>query len=128
MMRPLVILIGLVASSTMALAKPKVIVTKIDGDASGDVFTAVTEALDPDLSLVSQKEINKQVDKLNLSDDLTDKEVGKLEKALNAEALIRGTLDKKGDVMALHLKVYTKDSTKPKAFTVKFSNVGSSLS
>ena len=127
MIRPLVVVIGAAcfAMPAVAVAKPKVIVVKIEGDASGDVFTAVTESLDSDVALVGQKEVNKQVDKLNLSDDLTDKEVGKLEKALGAEALIRGNLDKKGETMALHLKVYVKATAKPKAFTVKFSNAGS---
>jgi hypothetical protein len=109
-----------------AWAKPRVVLAKIDGDAKGSVYDAVSSSLETELSLVAWRDVKKAFTKLEI-DDLSDaKDVGRLEKAVSAQAVITGSLDQKSEgAMALHLKIYVKPATKPKAFTVKFSNATS---
>jgi hypothetical protein len=115
-----------VGATSAAWAKPKVAVTKIEGDSKGSVQGVIEEAIQDDVVVAEMKEVKKAIAKLDLGDDLSDPaDVGKLEKAVHAKAVIVGTLDKKGETMALHIKIYTKPSAKPKAFTVKFSNANS---
>src|SRR5262245_22179434 len=65
--------------SHAASAKPKVALTQIEGDASGDVRDAVAEALEgKELALIGSKEVNRAVDKLGDLADLTEKDLKKL--------------------------------------------------
>ena len=127
MIRPLfVFLMVLVAWPTLAAAKPtRVVVGQIQGDDDADVTAAITDSIGSDVTIVGKREVSKAEDKLRLSPELTDKEIRKLLKELDADAVVKGTLEKTGDAMALHLKVYLRLSTKPKAFTLSFGNAKS---
>src|SRR5215468_4229288 len=98
-------LLCLLAGHT-ASAKPKVALTQIEGDASGDVRDAVAEALEgKELSLIASREVNRAVDKLvdKLGDlsDLTEKDFKKLASELDADAVVAGKLDKVGSAKTL---------------------------
>src|ERR1700704_2260866 len=100
MTRPLALVtcaVLMVVPNLVSAAKPKVALTPIDGDASGDVRAAVADALDGgELSLIGSKEVNRAVDKLGDVADLTDKDVKKLANELEADAVVLGKLDKVG--------------------------------
>ena len=126
MVRSLVASFLVVAATSAAWAKPKVALTKIEGDPKGDVLGAVEEAIQEDVVVAGMKEVRKAITKLDLGDDLSDPaDIGKLEKAVHAKAVITGKLEKRGDSMALHLKIYTKPSAKAHGFTVEFTSASS---
>src|SRR3954462_6352253 len=92
--------------SHAAWAKPKVALTQIEGDASGDVRDAVAEALEgKELSLIGSREVNRAVDKLGDLADLTEKDFKKLASELEADAVVAGKLDKVGSAKTLRFRV-----------------------
>lgn len=108
-----------------ANAKPKLALTAIDGDASGAVGDAVTEALDSeDLTVISQRVVNKAVDKLGLDADMTEKQAKKLSTEIEADAIAIGKLDKEGPHKTLHFTLYIHGK-KARGFKVTFNSAKS---
>src|SRR5256885_2235803 len=104
MIRALVLVLSaaVVLSARAAWAKPKVALTQIEGDASGDVRDAVVEALEgKELSLIASREVNRAVDKLGDLADLTERDFKKLASELDADAIVTGKLDKVGTAKTL---------------------------
>ncbi len=118
-------LVVLVAWPSLAAAKPtRVVIAKIQGDDDNSVGAAIKASIKEDVTVVPKKEATAAEEKLKLSEELTDKEVRKLLKAVDADVVIKGSLDT-GDSMALHLKIYLRTGTKPKAFTLSFKDPAS---
>jgi hypothetical protein len=116
---------ALLLSSQAALAKPKVALTQIEGDASGDIHEAVSEALDSkELSLIGSREVNRAVDKLGDLADLTEKDFKKLASDLEADAIVLGKLDKVGSSRSLRFRLFIHKKM-AKGFTVNFKNAKS---
>jgi hypothetical protein len=128
MTRPLALIVCVVflLSPGAALAKPKVALTQIEGDASGDVRDAVVEALEggKELSLISGREVNRAVDKLGDLSDLTEKDFKKLATQLEADAIVLGKLDKVGGSKTLKFRLYVHKKM-AKGFTVSFKDAKS---
>ncbi len=119
--------VGVVALAmpSLASAKPKVALTPIDGDASGDVAEAVADALDgADLTMIATKTVTRAVDKLGYDGELTEKQAKKVGTELEADAVIQGKLDKQGSSKSLHVTLFLHGK-KSKGFTVSFSNAKS---
>lgn len=115
----------LVGAPRAASAKPKVALTAIDGDSSGAISDAVTEALDSEeLTVISQRTVNKAVDKLGLDTDMTEKQAKKLANELEADAIAIGKLGKAGPNKTLHFALYIHGK-KARGFTVTFNNAKS---
>jgi hypothetical protein len=111
----------LVLSHT-ASAKPKVALTQIEGDASGDVRDAVAEAIEgKELSLIGSREVNRAVDKLGDLADLTEKDFKKLASELEADAIVAGKLDKVGTAKTLRFRLFVHKKM-AKGFTVSFKD------
>jgi hypothetical protein len=124
MTRPLpwVIAAALLLVSQTALAKPKVALTQIEGDTTGDVSDAVAEALEGgELSLIGRKEVNRAVDKLGDVADLTEKDFKKLANELEADAVVLGKLEKVGGTRTLKFRLYVHKKM-AKGFTVSFKD------
>src|SRR5689334_10901484 len=124
MTRPLAWLIAavLTLASHAALAKPKVALTQIEGDTTGDVHDAVAEALEGgELSLIGRKEVNRAVDKLGDLADLTEKDFKKLANQLEADAVVLGKLDKVGGTKTLKFRLFVHKRM-TKGFTVSFKD------
>src|ERR1044071_8487181 len=114
----------LVLSNT-ASAKPKVALTQIEGDNSGDVRDAVAEALEgKELALIGSKEVNRAVDKLGDVADLTEKDFKKLANELEADAIVLGKLDKVGGSKTLKFRLFVHKKM-AKGFTVSFKDAKS---
>lgn len=114
-----------VARPAVASAKPKIALTAIDGDESGSVGDAVTEALDgDDLTVISQRVVNKAVDKLGLDSEMTEKQAKKLAGEVEADAIVIAKLDKDGGHKRLHFKLYVHGK-KARGFKVMFNNAKS---
>src|SRR5215467_9683086 len=108
--------------SHTAAAKPKVALTQIDGDATGDVRDAVAEAIEgKELALIGSREVNRAVDKLGDLADLTEKDFKKLADQLEADAVVAGKLDKVGAAKTLRFKLFVHKKM-AKGFTVSFKD------
>ena len=115
----------LAAGPAVASAKPKIALTAIEGDDSGAVSDAVTEALDGDsLTVISQRVVNKAVDKLGLDNEMTEKQAKKLAGEVEADAIVIAKLDKDGGHKRLHFKLYVHGK-KARGFKVIFNNAKS---
>jgi hypothetical protein len=127
MKRPLALAIVsavlLAMSAVASAARPRVALIKFDGDPGGEVQDLVSEAIDADTLVVGPKEVNRTVDKLGLSDDMSEKELKKLASELDADALVQGRIGKKGDNRIAHFKLFVHG--KKKGFSVEFSNLKS---
>jgi hypothetical protein len=125
MTRPLALVFcaAFMLSSHAASAKPKVALTQIEGDASGDLRDAVVEALESgqELSLISGKEVNRAVDKLGELTDLTEKDFKKLANELEADAIVIAKFDKVGSSKTLKFRLFVHKKM-AKGFTVSFKN------
>jgi hypothetical protein len=127
MTRPpaLVVAAALLLVSQAALARPKVALTQIEGDTSGDVRDAVAEALEgSELSLIGSREVNRAVDKLGDLADLTEKDFKKLANDLEADAIVLGKLDKAGGASTLKFRLFVHKKM-AKGFTVSFKDAKS---
>jgi hypothetical protein len=113
---------ALLVVSQTALAKPKVALTQIEGDTTGDVSDAVAEALEGgELSLIGRKEVNRAVDKLGDLADLTEKDFKKLANELEADAVVLGKLDKVGGTKTVKFRLFVHKKM-AKGFTVSFKD------
>src|SRR5437870_10607398 len=101
-------LVTLLIATGSAVAAPKLALTAIDGDDSGDDREAVAEALDgKDLSVIGAKETNRAIDKLKGGiADLTEKQAKKLSADLEVDAIVYGTLGKEGSNKILRFKLF----------------------
>lgn len=129
MIRPLalaVCAVSFLVASGAAYAKPKVALTPIEGDASGDVREAVVEALESgkEVSLISGRETTRAVDKLGDVADFTEKDFKKLSTQLSADAIVLGKLEKAGKAKTLKFRIYLHKKM-AKGFTVSFKDASS---
>ncbi len=116
------ILAVLCAAAGTAAAAPKVALTAIDGDLTGNMRDAVAEALDgDDLTVLGEKETNRAVDKLGDVSELSEKQAKKLSTDLSADAVVMATLDKKGKAKILRFKLFVKGK-KQRGFRVQFKS------
>jgi hypothetical protein len=122
----LLIAIGLVvAVPAMALAKPRVAIVSFEGDKGGAARDVVTEVIGEDVMLVGPKQVNRTVDRLGLDTSaLADKDLKKLSKELNVDALIQATYSKKDGTKQLHFKLFVHNK-KRKGFKVEFASLKS---
>ncbi|MBA2538286.1 MAG: hypothetical protein H0V17_01515 [Deltaproteobacteria bacterium] len=122
-MRFVVSALLLVLAVGTAVAAPKVALTAIDGDDSGDLREAVAEAIDgKELSVIGAKETNRAIDRLKIElPDVSEKQAKKLSTDLEADAVVSGTLGREGTSKLLKFKVFV-GGKKVKGFSVQFSN------
>ncbi|HET9993301.1 MAG TPA: hypothetical protein VFQ65_32415 [Kofleriaceae bacterium] len=108
-----------------AEAKPRVALVTFEGDPGGEAQEVVSDAIGEDVMLVGPKQVNRTVDKLGLDTaDLGEKDLRKLSKELQADAVIQGKLSKKGDNKLLHFKLFIHGK-KAKGFKVEFASLKS---
>jgi len=120
-----VIGVTLVALSGVALAKPKVALITFEGDPKGEAREVVSEALADDTKVVGGKEVNRSIDKLGLDvNDLAEKDLRKLSKELEADAIVQGKLSMKGPNHLLHFKLFVHGK-KAKGFKIEFGSLKS---
>jgi hypothetical protein len=122
----LLIAIGLVvAVPAMALGKPRVAIVSFEGDKGGAARDVVTEVIGEDVMLVGPKQVTRTVDRLGLDTSaLGDKDLKKLSKELNVDAVIQATYSKKDGTKQLHFKLFVHNK-KRKGFKVEFASLKS---
>jgi len=119
---PLVVCAVFLLSAHAAAAKPRVAILRIEGDASGELRDAVSEALGGrDLTLVASKDVNRAADKVGEPAAFTELELRALAIELAADAVIAGKLDKAGAIKKLKLRLYIGKQM-AKGFTVSFKD------
>ncbi len=108
-----------------AVAKPKVAIVAFDGDKKNEAREMVSDAISDDVTVLGSKQVNRSVDDLGLDvTALSDKDLRKLGKDLEADAIIQAKLSTKGKDKVLHFKLFLHGK-KAKGFKVEFGSLKS---
>jgi len=107
-----------------ALAKPKVAVTPVDGDADDKMGAVVREALDGELAVVAPKEVERAMSKLGLSGELEESDAQRLRQKLDAAVVVQGKLGRAGQKKTVKLSVWVRGK-KPSDFNVQYKSAAS---
>ena len=106
-------------------AKPKVAVVAFDNDKKGEAREMVSDSISEDVTVLGSKQVNRTIDDLGLdTTDLSDKQLRKLSKELEADAIIQAKLSTKGKDKMLHFKLFVHGK-KEKGFKVEFGSLKS---
>lgn len=125
LLTPVVTALVLLLGIRTAQAEPSIAVAPIEGDDSGDMRDAVSEALDSDeLDLISNSKVTKAIDQLGYDADLSEKQAKKVARELEVDALLVAKLGKRGKNKTLRVTIYVKGK-KQKGFRVTFNNAKS---
>lgn len=124
MNRPLVIAIALAVASGTAMAKPKVAIVPLEGDRSGDVQDAVTDAIGDDADVAGPKSVTRALDKLGLDTEMSDKDLKKLSGELEVDAIVRGSYRTEDGKHIIHFKLFVRGK-KVRGFTIEFGSLSS---
>src|SRR5438477_1593495 len=125
-MRAFPVAIGVVvALAGSASAKPRVAMVAFEGDPGGQAQDVVSDAIGDDVQVLGTNEVNRTVDKIGLDvNALEDKDLRKLSKELEADAIIQGKLSMKGPNHLLHFKLFVHGK-KQKGFKIEFGSLKS---
>jgi len=126
--RWLAFLVGLVclATSPPAAAKPKVAVAPFQGDKGNKVSDAIADALADKVRVVQPEATAKAMSKLRLKGELDTDAARRVQKKLNADAVVQGRLAKEGKGKTLRVAVFVHGK-KPSRFRVQYKTVSSKL-
>lgn len=108
--------------STVAEAKPKVALVEFEDDTAGEMQDLVAEALEGDFKVITSRAVAKTIDKLGYdATDLSEKQLRKIAKELEAGAVIRGDLNKKkkSGHKVLHVMLFV-NGKKVRGFRIEF--------
>ena len=105
----------------VAWGKPRVAIVEFEGDPGGELSDTVAELLEGDYAISGPSQVRRTVDKLGLDAELSsEKQLKKVAKELDAEAVIRGDVaEKNGGRKILHVKLFA-GGKKVKGFKVEF--------
>jgi hypothetical protein len=105
----------------VAWGKPRVAIVEFDGDPGGELSDVVAELLEGDYAISGPSQVRRAVDKLGLDSELSsEKQLKKVAKELDAEAVIRGDVaEKSSGRKILHVKLFA-GGKKVKGFKVEF--------
>ena len=118
----LIVVLTLGLAAGLAVAKPKVAMTPIEGDTSGSLGEAIIEALDgSDIDLIAPKAVTRGMDKLGYEGELTEKQAKKLAKELEVDAVVTATYDREGKRKVLKFSLVV-GGKKARGFKVVFNN------
>lgn len=111
-----------VALAGAAVAKPKIALTPIDGDENDEMADALESAIDgAELDVTGTRSTSRTLDKLNYDTDLSEKQAKKVSDALDVDAILIGTLDRKGVNKVLRFRMFIRGK-KTRGFSVTFNN------
>jgi hypothetical protein len=111
-----------VALAGAAIAKPKIALTPIDGDDNDEMADAVESAIDGvELDVTGTRSTSRALDKLDYDTDLSEKQAKKVSEALDVDAILIGTLDRKGVNKVLRFRMFIRGK-KTRGFSVTFNN------
>jgi hypothetical protein len=126
-MRSLALAIGIaiLVIPGWAVAKPKVALVAFDGDKKGEAREAVSDSIGDDVTVMGSKQVNRTIDNLGFDPAaLGDKDLRKLTKELDVDAIIQAELSTKGKNKVLHFKLFVHGK-KVKGFKVEFGSLKS---
>lgn len=127
MIRILMIAIGVVllaGAPAPALARPRVAIVEFEKDSSGELQDVVAEALEDDFAIIGPRKVTRALDKLGLDTELSAKQLKKLARELEADAIIRGSVSRKSGRKILHLRLFL-NGKKIRGFKAEFVNASS---
>jgi hypothetical protein len=111
--------------SSVAFAKPKVVLLAFSGDPKEEARRAVVSALADDVRFARRKDVRSALDKLELDPmDLSEKDLRSLAAELEADAVIQATLSKKEPNRLLRFKLFVRGK-KVVGFKIEFGSIKS---
>jgi hypothetical protein len=113
------LVVAWVIAPALALAKPKVAVAPIDGDADGKIVAIVHEAAATQGTVTSAKIVAKAIKDLSITDPDTSHSAKRLRKQLAVDAVVYGKLEHATPKNKLTLSVYTRGK-KPERFEIEY--------
>jgi hypothetical protein len=114
MRRALPIGLVLLATTAVAFAKPKIVITPIQGDTGNQVREAIATAVADDVRVISRATTVDMMDRLGMSGELVPFDCEKLKAKLGADALVQGTISKLDGRTTLRLSVTAEATSKLK--------------
>jgi len=114
MCRVLPIAVVLVATTAVAHAKPKIVITPIQGDSGNEVREAIATAVADDVRVISRATTVDMMDRLGMSGELVPFDCEKLKAKLGADALVQGKISKIDGRPTLRLSVTAEATSKLK--------------
>ncbi len=112
---------GLLCSHS-ASARPRIALTEIAGDASGDVRDAVADALaGNELLLIGNFAVDRAMANFGEVTELTEKDFKRLASELAADAVVSGKLSRSGGARTLKFRVFVGKKL-TKSFTMSFKD------
>jgi hypothetical protein len=116
---PFLLVVVSVVAPALALAKPKVAVAPIDGDADGKIVAVVHEAAATQGTVTSAKVVAKALKDLSITDPDTSRSAKRLRKHLAVDAVVYGKVEHATPKNKLTLSVYTRGK-KPERFEIQY--------
>jgi len=113
-------LVVMLATTGVALAKPRVAIAPIQNDKGGAVGSAIAEALADDTKVIARDNVAETMDRLGMSGELVPYDREKLQSRLGAAALIEGRISKLEGRPTLKLVVTSKEKTA--TVTIRYTN------
>jgi hypothetical protein len=120
----ILLVIACVIWPAVVLAKPRVAVAPLDGDADGKVSAIVHEAAAIHAKVTSAKTVAKALKELSIKDPDNSHAAKRLRKHLGVDAVIYGKVERDGTKKNLKLSVYTRGK-KPDRFEIEYSKSSS---
>jgi len=120
----ILLVVACVIWPALVLAKPRVAVAPLDGDADGKVSAIVHEAAAIHAKVTSAKVVAKALKELSIKDPDTSHAAKRLRKHLEVDAVIYGKVERDGAKKNLKLSVYTRGK-KPDRFEIEYSKSSS---
>ncbi len=127
---PIVWLVGwlvgwlvVVAAAAPVLAKPRVAIAPIAGDAGNKLTAVLTEVLSEEVTVVKQAATTRALSKLAISGELDTGDARRLQGAVDADAVVHGTI-KQGRTRVLQLSVSAKQR-KTSRFSIELTSTRS---
>ena len=111
MCRLLPIGLVLLATTGVAVAKPKLAITPIDGDKGGKVGAAIAEAVSDEVTIIPRDRVADKMDRLGMSGELVPFDREKLQGRLDATALVEGKVTSGDGRSTLRLTITTNEKT-----------------
>jgi hypothetical protein len=119
------VVVVMALAGVASAGKPRVAMVAFEGDPGGQAQDVVSDAIGDDTQVLGTNEVTRAVDKIGLDvNALEDKDLRKLSKELEADAIIQGKLSMKGANHLLHFKLFVKGK-KQKGFKIEFGSLKS---
>jgi hypothetical protein len=115
--------VALLLASGAASADKRVAIGSIEGDAQAGIEQVLVELLDEDFKVITPKVVDKLIAQLDLG-QISDRDMNKLAKALDADAVVVGEVEREGKSFRLSLRLRIRGDRRIAELTATFRQAG----